>query len=160
MDTVIHTDDSRDAASRRVRAYLRSAGIDDNHALERLAELILELAEQSPAGEPIEQAAMQLVLNRRDAWLTALTGHAAGKGHVPDPFAGWRLKMILRKQPQAFLAEPHSLGAELDTFEWPAVPEISESQMPAQELGKLPLPLRRSFWRQLSGSLLRYFGGA
>lgn len=156
METVSKPPADPGKAGRRIRAYLRCIGINDDTAIERLSEQILSAPDGAGSSDGLEKAAMENILRQTEVWLLALNEYAAKNGLPrPDPLAGRRLRMIVSKDPAAFLCQPdikvfsdtQVLGYTL------AVPEIKKSIMPTQQLGRLPLWLRKEFRQKIVSNL-------
>ena len=145
--------DARIRTVQRLRAFLRCLGIEDVHALDRVSERILQAAEAVEDDSAFESAVMDEVFRLEDAWIRGLSesSGACKTAQEADPFAGWRLRSVLRKHPEALLQSPDPilLDGKAESWERCCTPEIREIRMQHQPLGKMPIGLRKEFWRSI-----------
>jgi hypothetical protein len=156
METISEASQAHSGATQRLRVYLRCLGIDDDAALQRLSERVLQIAGQSGSADNLEQAVISEILRCKEAWFRALSDEAANgmASSGPDPLTGWRLRMILRKNPDALLCQPDlelcAAAAAAESRDTRAVPQAHESEMPTQPLEELPAGLQKEFWKPSS----------
>jgi hypothetical protein len=107
MATVTPTTSEDDTATRRVRAYLRSLGVVDEIAVQRLADQLLASIPQNKDRSVRERLAMDAACGFKEVWYEAFSScFDKDSPRHPDPLAGWRLWAIIRRQPEALLADP------------------------------------------------------
>lgn len=126
----------------RIRAYLKSIGINDDKIAAQLAEQILRLHGQH------KNNVMEELFRSKDQWFLALNKYAKKQSSLCDPLAGWRLRMILRNRPEAFLCQPDSQLLDDAAKLWipQPVPEIKEKKMPVQPLQNSQTDQEKNFW--------------
>ena len=147
---ILHT--HRRQVMRRLHAYLRCLGIQDDEVLGRLSDQIMTEPGFDSDSPQLEDRGLQKIFLARDIWFKALSGSPDSSQN--DPLVGWRLRAILRRHPEALLCEPDvsSLNAE-NQARLVAVPRAHQANMPEQPLGSVPAPLRGSFWRGAADAL-------
>jgi hypothetical protein len=136
--------------TRRVQAYLRCLGFEDDRTVSQLTDRIYQsITQERPDVDP-ETAALKEVLDRKASWFTAINEHMAHS----DPLVGWHFRSMMQKHPDAFLSDPGKEALDLPAhLTARATPPIRESQMPPQPLQPLPAGFRLQFWRSVAAVL-------
>jgi hypothetical protein len=152
MATVTPTTSEDDTATRRVRAYLRSLGVVDEIAVQRLADQLLASIPQNKDRSVRERLAMDAACGFKEVWYEAFSScFDKDSPRHPDPLAGWRLWAIMRRQPEALLADPdvERINGIGEFGQGYAMPRVLEREMPSQPLGELPVALKKTFWQSV-----------
>lgn len=134
--------------TRRVRAYLRSLGIEDDQTVGQLTDRIYQHSTQE------QSDALEEVFDRKAFWFSAIEEHMAQGQPGSGPLVGWQFRRMIQKHPDAFLGEPDMEALDLPAaLTVRATPAIRESEMPPQPLQPLPAGLRLQFWRSVAAGL-------
>ncbi len=136
--------------TRRVQAYLRCLGFENDQTVGQLTDgIYTHIRHEKPDTDP-ETAALEEVLERKASWFTAINEYMAHS----DPLVGWHFRSMMQKHPDTFLSDPGKEALDLPAhLTARATPPIRESEMPSQPLQPLPAGLRLQFWRSVAAVL-------